>query len=281
MSDRLDGLHPLLKDKAEKLIELAKSEGIDITITQGLRTTAEQNKLYAQGRTAPGKKVTNAKGGYSYHNFGLAFDIAVVDDDGEINWNVDKRWLKVGQLGKSLGLEWGGDFKSFKDYPHFQMTDGLSTADLRSGKKPSFPTLDVKAAASKKQDKDPIIEAIQSTLNERYKTKITVDGVHGDGTMKALIKGLQTELNLKQEANLKVDGVWGAKTKNACVSIRLNSKGNYVWIAQAALFSKGYDTSVDGIFDRKTTNAVLKFQKNKGLTQDGIIGKNTFDKLFN
>ena len=146
---KLVGVHPLVSGKARQLIEQAYKEGINVIITQGLRTVEEQNELYAQGRTKPGKIVTNAKGGYSYHNFGLAFDFAVLNPDGSVNWNVDEKWKRVGQLGKSLGLEWGGDWRDFPDYPHFQLTFGLSLADLRAGKRPTEQV----AAQSKPQPK--------------------------------------------------------------------------------------------------------------------------------
>ena len=133
---KLVGVHPVVAAKARQLVEMAYKQGINIIITQGLRTIEEQNELYAQGRTKPGKIVTNAKGGYSYHNFGLAFDFALLNPDGSVSWNVDDKWKRVAQIGKSLGLEWGGDWKDFKDYPHFQYTFGLSLADLRAGKKP-------------------------------------------------------------------------------------------------------------------------------------------------
>lgn len=133
---KLQGVHPVVATKARQLIERAYKEGINVIITQGLRTIEEQNALYAQGRTKPGKIVTNARGGYSYHNFGLAFDFAIMKDDGSVSWNVDGKWRRVGAIGKSLGLEWGGDWKDFKDYPHFQYTFGLSLADLRAGKRP-------------------------------------------------------------------------------------------------------------------------------------------------
>lgn len=133
---KLVGVHPLVATKARQLIERAYREGINVIITQGLRTVEEQNELYAQGRTKPGRIVTNAKGGYSYHNYGLAFDFAIMKDDGSVSWNVDDKWKRVGAIGKSLGLEWGGDWTSFKDYPHFQYTFGLSLADLRAGKRP-------------------------------------------------------------------------------------------------------------------------------------------------
>ncbi|CAM4014822.1 LysM peptidoglycan-binding domain-containing protein [Geobacillus stearothermophilus] len=150
---KLQGVHPVVAAKARQLIEEAYREGINVIITQGLRTVEEQNALYAQGRTKPGKIVTNAKGGYSYHNFGLAFDFAIMKDDGNISWNVDDKWKLVAQIGKSLGLEWGGDWKSFPDYPHFQYTFGLSLADLRAGKRPPQqvikPTSAVEAVRSK------------------------------------------------------------------------------------------------------------------------------------
>ena len=102
---KLVGVHPVVATKARQLIEQAYREGINVIITQGLRTIEEQNELYAQGRTKPGKIVTNAKGGYSYHNFGLAFDFAILKDDGSVSWNVDDKWKRVGAIGKSLGLE--------------------------------------------------------------------------------------------------------------------------------------------------------------------------------
>ncbi|MCK6203919.1 M15 family metallopeptidase [Bacillus infantis] len=133
---KLVGVHPVIREKALELVSRAFSEGIYVIITQGLRTIEEQNALYAQGRTKPGPKVTNARGGTSYHNFGLAFDFAILEASGNINWNVDKRWKRVGAIGESMGLEWGGRWTSFVDIPHFQLTFGLSCTDLRNGKKP-------------------------------------------------------------------------------------------------------------------------------------------------
>jgi peptidoglycan L-alanyl-D-glutamate endopeptidase CwlK len=153
--EKLNQIHPIVKEKALELIKVAKREGINILITQGLRTIEEQNQLYAKGRTAPGKKVTNAKGGYSYHNYGLAFDFAIYNKDGRtLNWNVDNEWMRVGELGESLGLEWGGRWTSFKDYPHFQLTFGLSIDELRSGARALAPTpkKEVLPLENKKED---------------------------------------------------------------------------------------------------------------------------------
>ncbi|WP_028530523.1 M15 family metallopeptidase [Paenibacillus sp. HW567] len=143
---RLIGLHSAVLTAATALIERCYSCGVPILITQGLRTIAEQDELYAQGRTKPGAIVTNAKGGYSYHNYGLAIDFALLLPDGSsVSWDMKRDgdkdqiadWLEVVQQAKLLGFEWGGDWTSFKDYPHFQMSFGLSLAGLRSGAKPS------------------------------------------------------------------------------------------------------------------------------------------------
>lgn len=107
------------------------------------RTFAEQDELYAQGRTKPGKKVTNAKGGQSYHNFSLAVDIVLLwDKDGngtfetavwdtKTDFDGDKisDWMEVVAIFKRYGWEWGGDWK-FVDMPHFQKTFGKSVKQL-------------------------------------------------------------------------------------------------------------------------------------------------------
>lgn len=125
------------------------------------------------------------------------------------------------------------------------------------------------------------IKSIQTKLNKLYKANLTVDGVYGSATKKALIKGLQTELNKQANAKLKVDGVWGNATKSKCLTIDNGDKGNITYILQAALFCLGYDPNgLDSIFGNGTLSATKKFQKAKGLTQDGQAGKNTWEKLL-
>lgn len=134
---RIARLEPVIQPKARALLEAARAQGIELTVTQGLRTMEEQAALYAQGRTAPGQVVTNAKPGSSWHNFGLAFDVAVVVN-GKPTWPNDSAlWSKIGDLGKTQGLIWGGDFQSFKDMPHFQYTGGLSLEQARAGQRPA------------------------------------------------------------------------------------------------------------------------------------------------
>ncbi len=112
-------LHPDLQPKVKKLIELCKAKGIEIIISQTWRTQAEQDALYAQGRTKAGQIVTNVKYPNSMHCWGLAFDFAVIIS-GKASW-IAAHFDRVGPLGESLGLEWGGRWQNFPDRPHFQM----------------------------------------------------------------------------------------------------------------------------------------------------------------
>jgi peptidoglycan L-alanyl-D-glutamate endopeptidase CwlK len=112
-------LLPEVRPIARALIEKAALSGIRIKIISGLRTYAEQDALYAQGRTAPGPKVTNVRGGYSNHNFGIAFDVGVFEGNKYLGESV--KYKAVGALGMDLGLDWGGNWKSIVDQPHFQL----------------------------------------------------------------------------------------------------------------------------------------------------------------
>jgi peptidoglycan L-alanyl-D-glutamate endopeptidase CwlK len=107
--------------------------GVLLRPTQTLRTYAEQDALYAQGRTLPGNIVTHAPSGYSYHNFARAFDVAQVGKDPYPD--SDDFWNFVGDIGEQVGLEWGGRWKH-PDRPHFQHTEGLTLAQLRAQQEP-------------------------------------------------------------------------------------------------------------------------------------------------
>lgn len=124
-----------LIDKAE-----AKLPGVAIRIVQGLRTFEEQNKLYAQGRTLPGSRVTNSKGGQSYHNYGLAIDFALLYDKDKngtyesLSWDTLKDfdkdgeadWMEVVDIFEESGYTWGGRFTSIKDNPHLEKNFGFN-----------------------------------------------------------------------------------------------------------------------------------------------------------
>ena len=112
-------LHPQVQPLARSLIQIAAEHGVEIRVISGNRTYEEQNVLFAQGRTTAGKIVTRAQGGWSNHNFGLAFDIGVWE--GGQYAPESNSYRIVGNLGKAIGLEWGGDWKSIVDEPHFEV----------------------------------------------------------------------------------------------------------------------------------------------------------------
>lgn len=144
---RVASLHPLVRGEVKHLIENVEAgfpPNLAVRIVQGLRTIKEQNDLYAQGRTKPGNIVTNAKGGSSFHNYGIAIDFAILSDkngDGyfdELSWNIRKDndkdgtadWLEVVKVFEASGWEWGGRWHSIVDYPHLQKTFGYSWQQL-------------------------------------------------------------------------------------------------------------------------------------------------------
>lgn len=135
-------LHPWLDYKLGLLLKECAKRGIYLIVTEGFRTVARQNELYAQGRSKPGKVVTNARGTdyNSQHQFGVAFDVAMnydVDGDGKVSddiWN-SKGFSAVAKIAKSskVGLAWGGDWKGLVDTPHFYLKKwGSTTKKLKS-----------------------------------------------------------------------------------------------------------------------------------------------------
>ncbi|MFJ7855315.1 M15 family metallopeptidase [Peribacillus frigoritolerans] len=248
----LDGLHPIVREATEKLIEVCKEKGIDIIIAQAYRSIAEQNALYAKGRTQsqlraagldvepkPGPKVTNARGGTSYHNYGLAIDYCL-KVDGKAIWSVNKDWRTVAEEAKKLGFEWGGEWKSFVDYPHLQMTFGLSIKDLQEGARPPKPAKES--------------GAIKESVGKPVVAKPAVKPVAKPAAPKVSI--------------VKYPGK----------VIEIGSKGKDVERIQRAVGFK--DKDVDGIYGKDTKNAVKAYQKRKKLKVDGEVGAKTWAVMF-
>lgn len=139
-------LHPKIRQEVMSLIDKAEAKlpFTAIRIVQGLRTFEEQNKLYAQGRTLPGPRVTNAKGGQSFHNYGLAIDIALLYDKDKngtyefLSWDTlkdfdrdgESDWMEVVDVFEDYGYTWGGRFVSIKDNPHFEKNYGYNWKSL-------------------------------------------------------------------------------------------------------------------------------------------------------
>ncbi|MCA0758205.1 M15 family metallopeptidase [Paenibacillus sp. N4] len=137
----ITGLHPSVLAKQNELIAETEQLGIDILITDGFRSSEEQDAIYAKGRTTEGPVVTQVKGGDSYHNYGLAIDFALRTKQGEVVWdmeydgnrNGEADWMEVVKAAKKLGFTWGGDWNNFPDYPHLQMDFGYSIRQLKRG----------------------------------------------------------------------------------------------------------------------------------------------------
>jgi len=138
---RIDMLHPKLRVETHKMYDEMCKALIGRAMPRfsyTLRTIKEQNELYQIGRTKAGAKVTNAKGGQSYHNYGMAFDLVLIIDTKIASWDTLKDfdgdkvsdWNECVAVAKSYGWEWGGDWVKFKDQPHFQKTFGKSIAEL-------------------------------------------------------------------------------------------------------------------------------------------------------
>lgn len=217
MARDITQLHPEAQRLALLLVEECKKKGLIIKITDCVRSKAEQDALYAQGRTTKGSIVTNVKYPNSRHNWGDAFDFCRNDGRGAY-YDSDGFFKKVGAVGKSLGLEWGGDWTSFVDKPHFQLA-GWGSGCTKLKAKYGTP------------DKYKL-----SWKTEKTDEKTSEKGVEYD--MPTIKKG---------------------------------SKGKAVQIIQIIV-----GVTADGDFGAKTYNAVMAFQKKHGLTQDGIVGKNTW-----
>lgn len=124
---RLGEVIPALAEKIRKMAEILvlDSPPVIFRITQGLRSWSEQSKLYEQGRSQPGGIVTQAKAGHSWHNFGLAVDLVPFEQH-LLDWNVRHPvWGRLVNVGESIGLVAGADFRTFPDFPHFQLTGRL------------------------------------------------------------------------------------------------------------------------------------------------------------
>lgn len=158
--DRVNKLHPKIRNEVKSLIEKAEDKlpKCAVRVVQGYRTFAEQDKLYAQGRTDKTKpRVTNAKGGQSIHNYALAIDFALLyDKDGNgnyetLSWDTakdfdldgEKDWMEVVDIFEDAGYTWGGRWNSIPDAPHFEKTFGFTWKQLQAKKQAGLEYVDI------------------------------------------------------------------------------------------------------------------------------------------
>ena len=242
-----EALHPRLQALASKLKEKCEEQGIKILFSECVRTIAEQDALYAQGRTKPGSIVTNAKGTTysSQHQWGIAVDIYLdMDVDGDGNKSDDAfnnstgLFERVGAIGVSIGLGWGGTWKSIKDRPHFDLSDwGSTTYELKN----------------------------EYGTPEKFMATWSNGGVAIDKTNeKSEYERTQFIMDVQKATGSKVDGKAGKETlgNTVTVSATKNNKHKVVKAIQKRLNALGYDCGkADGIAGAKFTAAVIRYQK--------------------
>lgn len=253
----LANVNPQLANRVRLMAAELRAQGIDIIVTSGLRTHAQQTALYAQGRESLSRvnelrriagwgpisasenrgRVTNARAGSSLHNYGLAVDVVPLVN-GQPNWNVGNDvWNRIGAAGKRQGMEWGGDFTSIVDKPHFQMTGGRSVSDLNRQYNANGGSL----------------PAIWADVNRNYPPVGTTT----------------PPTNPVPPTNPT------PPTTPAGIDLRVGSRGPAVAQLQRDLTRLGYPLAADGVFGPKTDAAVRRFQRDRGLTPDGIVGSRT------
>lgn len=292
--------HPRLQAAATKLIAECAKRGIAIKIGECYRTVAEQDAFYAQGRTKPGNIVTNAKGSSysSQHQWGIAFDFYLkmdVDGDGSVSddaFNDSKgHFKKVAAIAKSLGLAWGGDWKSLEDKPHLYLPDwgsGTNILKKQYGNPETFRRTwtGVNPGPMKPTPRpNPIIKDGQIHVNNFVGAGIPVDGYDGLKTRKAAVMALQSGLIWDYHVDMALSGVWSSTWDSLLrgKTVKQGSKGMLVTATEILLMLKGYNpmgVECPGICADGLTNTIMRYQKEHGLAVDGIAGYNTLKSLI-
>ncbi|MCO7175568.1 M15 family metallopeptidase [Sporolactobacillus kofuensis] len=206
------GMLAAVADKTRAVIKKLAAEGIYICVAQGYRSKADQDTLYALGRTKSGKIVTNARGGQSNHNFGVAVDLCLYSADGSsVSWQTGGLFNKVVAAMKAEGFKWGGDWRSFKDNPHFELYDAAggekAPTAVKKSVKPTKPKTSKKATISvvkfpgilKQGSKGKDVQRVQNAVG------VKADGKFGPATKKA-VQAYQ------KRHGLVADGIIGEKT---------------------------------------------------------------------
>jgi peptidoglycan L-alanyl-D-glutamate endopeptidase CwlK len=138
--ENLGSLNKKALAKLDRFLVIVESimtpKGIKVEVISGLRSWSAQAALYAQGRTKPGRIVTKARPGSSWHNYGLAIDLGLFKNgiylDESKPAEADKLYAEIGRIAEVNGIEWAGTWKTFQETPHFQVTFGMTLAEARA-----------------------------------------------------------------------------------------------------------------------------------------------------
>ncbi len=185
-SRRLEDLNPIMRVLVTAFLKKAEEQGIPVVITSTYRDAECQNKYF---NAKP--PVTTVRGNYSYHQWRVAADIVPRDEKGNPTWSPKDPgvWNRLGEIGKSVGLEWGGSWSGFVDKPHYQCTFGFTCNDFIKGV--PVPTQVKKGCGDK-----IFVAMLQNVLNKTG-AKLVVDGIFGNGT-EAAIKNFQKTQGLPE-----------------------------------------------------------------------------------
>lgn len=289
MGRNIGELHPRLQKTIAQLQEECRKEKMTLGIGECFRTVDEQNALYAQGRTKPGAIVTNAQGSSysSQHQWGIAFDfyknVSGHEYDDTLFFN------RVGKIGKSLGLGWGGDWTGIIDRPHLYLPDWGSTTERLKKQYGTFEKFragwESNGGTTVSQTGSTVVKNGQIHANNFCGAGITADGIRGSQTEKAGIMVLQRAINLDYQAGIDVDGIWGSRSRQAFDShyVKKGERQYLVTAAEILLMLRGYEVhgvELPGIFGSALEQAVTAFQKANGLQADGKAGAATFLALI-
>lgn len=199
----INKLHPDVKILANKLVKECAKQGLKVKITDTLRTKKEQDDLYAQGRTKPGNIVTYSEYPDSYHCWGIAFDVCQNIKGKEFDESTGF-FDKVGKIGQSLGLEWGGSWTTFRDRPHFQLPRYGTIYQLKSKYKTPENFMS-KWHQTIEEEEEEEVEII--SRNYEYNGKITAAPViNHEGKNYIEVRTLSEILNknVQYDANTKI-----------------------------------------------------------------------------
>ncbi len=260
----------------QDVIKELHKQGIYLGVAQAYRSKAEQDALYAQGRTKPGPIVTGARGGQSNHNFGVAVDVFVYPDtfnDAKFLEPSDERMKKIVAAMKKRGMKWGGDWKSFPDYPHFELYDAYRGEKKPSvSSKPSPAPSKPSAPASSSDTHKVVYGDTLSGIGKKYGVSVTDLKVWNGLKSSDIYPGDVLKLKKPKEAPAKSIVPYPGKP------LYNGAKG--MDQTDIERIQRAVGAKVTGKYDAQTTAAVKKYQARHKLVADGIFGKKSWEMAF-
>lgn len=270
---KVSGMDKDVIEITRDVIKELHEDGIYICVAQAFRSFAEQNALYAKGRTTAGSIVTNARGGQSNHNYGVAVDLCIYPNTFsrvEFLQPSDPRMKKIVSAMKRRGMKWGGDWASFRDYPHFELYNKVGGQS-----KPSLSN--VPAVKPSSSGGTVYVVVAGDTLSEiAQRKKLSVAELKKLNNLKSDV------IRIGQKLKLKASAVKASKPKDLVPYPKKPLYAGASGMKQVDIerVQRAVKADVTGKFDQQTKDAVKAYQKRKGLVVDGVVGQSTWSLLF-